>query len=149
MQFANGQSATTDDKCGRCKWIRRATLPAVSGQTNVYLVRAAAREFSDPFNPNVFGPATVNYNLLMFAPYPYPTMNGSVPGIVVFSHFIPTAHGTRSSIPAAISAQTPEPPAANLEPGRMTARQDEQRPKRFARLHQTRVKGFTSRGKPA
>ena len=49
------------------------SLPAASGQTNVYLVRAAAREFSDPFNPNVFGPATVNYNLLMFAPYPYPT----------------------------------------------------------------------------
>ena len=49
------------------------SLPAASGQTNVYLVRAAAREFSDPLNPNVFGPATVNYNLLMFAPYPYPT----------------------------------------------------------------------------
>ncbi|MGD0207197.1 MAG: hypothetical protein ABSC89_06295 [Verrucomicrobiota bacterium] len=49
------------------------SLPAVSGQTNVYLVRVAAREFSDPLNPNVFGPATVNYNLLMFAPYPYPT----------------------------------------------------------------------------
>ena len=49
------------------------SLPAASGQTNVYLVRAAAREFSDPLSPNVFGPATVNYNLLMFAPYPYPT----------------------------------------------------------------------------
>jgi len=49
------------------------SLPAASGQTNVYLVRVAAREFSDPLNPNVFGPTTVNYNLLMFAPYPYPT----------------------------------------------------------------------------
>ena len=80
MQFANGQSATADDKCGRCKWIRWATLPAVSGRTNVYLVRAAAREFSDPFNPNVFGPATVNYNLLMFAPYPYPSSWDWPPG---------------------------------------------------------------------
>jgi hypothetical protein len=39
---------------------------ALAGTTKLYMVRARALEFSDPFNPNILDPETVNFQYLIF-----------------------------------------------------------------------------------